>query len=92
MGALVCARLIMFVKKALNLDFPCTITCWTDSTIALRWIKGDSNKKDVFVRNRIRDIQQLTPPSSRYHCEGKENPADLMTRGILAEKLVDNSL
>ena len=45
--------------------------------------------RDVYVNNRVREIQKLTPPSHWYHCCGLDNPADLMTRGLLAEKLVN---
>ena len=46
--------------------------------------------KDVYVNNRVREIQELTPPSHWHHCSGTENPADLMTRGLLAENLIGN--
>lgn len=37
-------------------------------------------------------MQQLTPPSSWHHCEGDVNPADLISRGILVQPLMDNPL
>ena len=91
MGALLCARLVRFVENALDLKIKPKIACWTDSTITLGWIKSNSVIKDVYVNNRVREIQQLTPPSHWYHCCGLDNPADLMTRGLLAEKLVNNN-
>ena len=91
MGALLCARLVRFVESALDLKIKPTVACWTDSTITLGWIKSNSVIRDVYVNNRVREIQQLTPPSHWYHCCGLDNPADLMTRGLLAEKLVNNN-
>lgn len=92
LGALLCARLVVFVKKALYLKIKTQVTCWTDSTIALGWIRNDPSLKDVYVNNRVREIQHLTPPSNWYHCKGTENPADLITRGLLAESLLGNDL
>ena len=67
--------------------------CWRDSTIVLSWIVGGARRKDVFVANRAKEIQELTPPHCWQHCGSKENPADLITRGMLADKIVDtNSL
>ncbi|XP_068250213.1 uncharacterized protein [Palaemon carinicauda] len=92
MGALLCARLVRFVERALDFKIKPGIVCWTDSTITLGWIRSDSVTRDVFVNNRVRDIQHLTPPSHWHHCSGSNNPADLMTRGLLAEKLIGNNL
>jgi len=92
MGSLLCSRLVNFAKKALSLDSNTRIVCWTDSTIALSWIQGDASKKEMFVANRVKEIQELTPPNCWQHCGSKDNPADLITRGLLADKLVDNTL
>jgi hypothetical protein len=64
--------------------------CWTDSTVALGWIKGEPRKWKTFVANGVTEIQQLTDPSMWSHCPGKGNPADLLTRGVLAEELVSS--
>ena len=34
-------------------------------------------------------IQQLTLTNHWYHCSRRENPADLITRGLLAERLIE---
>lgn len=92
MGALLCSRLVDFVKISLKLDSNTQAVCWADSTIALSWIQGETSKKDVFVSNRVRDILVLTPKNCWQHCRSKDNPADLITRGLSADKLVDNSV
>ncbi|XP_068232198.1 uncharacterized protein [Palaemon carinicauda] len=92
MGCLLCSRLVNFVKNTLNLDNCVRVRCWTDSTIALSWIQRDASKKDLFVANRVKEIRELTPPSCWQHCVSKDNPADLITRGLLADKLVDSNL
>ncbi|GFW43624.1 uncharacterized protein TNCV_4769761 [Trichonephila clavipes] len=41
---------------------------------------------------RIEDIQKLTEPSKWHHCPGKENPANIISRGISARELKDSEL
>ena len=40
MGALLSARLLVFVKQALRLNDTVSLICWTDSMIFLSWVKG----------------------------------------------------
>ena len=88
LAALLCARLLNFVRKALKLPTGVTYKCYTDSMVALGWIKGDPGRLKMFVANRVAEIQDLTSPSVWSHCHGKENPANLVTRGIFAEDLI----
>lgn len=67
-------------------------TFWTDSQIALQWIRNAQPKCPQFVAGRTREIRQLTDPSQWHHCDGKSNPADLLTRGISAEELIHSEL
>lgn len=46
----------------------------------------------MFVTNRVREIQELSDPSTWFHLKGSDNPADLLTRGVLADHLVGNKL
>ncbi|UYV63877.1 hypothetical protein LAZ67_2005876 [Cordylochernes scorpioides] len=56
---------------------------WTDSKIVLAWITSESKKWQIFVANRVAKIQDLTAAHSWQYISGKQNPADLATRGIL---------
>ena len=51
-------------------------------------IKGNPSKWKPFVANRVSKIQTLTPPSCWHLCLGKENPADILSRGSTAEQLI----
>ncbi|KAJ8035376.1 hypothetical protein HOLleu_22587 [Holothuria leucospilota] len=86
LGALLTARTVGFVMKALSLSV--TYKCWTDSMVVLSWIKGDPSKYKTFVGSRVREIHQIVDPSCWNHCQGKGNPADLITRGAFAHQLV----
>ena len=87
LGSLLLARLMEYVRTALRLgDVKCH--CWTDSTVALAWIQGDPNQWKVFVANRVSEIRRLTDRNLWRHCPGIANPADLLTRGILASELI----
>ena len=88
LSVLLCARLIVFVKKTLKLDDNIVYRCWTDSMIALSWIKGEPHKWKTFVANRVAEIQDLTAPAYWCHCSSSQNPADLLTRGLYADKLI----
>ncbi|XP_064102656.1 uncharacterized protein LOC135212813 [Macrobrachium nipponense] len=63
-----------------------------DSTVALAWIKGEPNRWKTFIANRVVEIQALTPPSCWQHCPGKDNPADLISRGVYAEQLTQSEV
>ena len=92
MACLTGAELVKLVCEALHLpvDVPCA--CWTDSMIALGWLRGRPERWDVFVRNRVSRIQELTSPDRWRHCRSEENPADLLTRGVLAEQLLTSPM
>ncbi|GFV46898.1 integrase catalytic domain-containing protein [Trichonephila clavipes] len=91
MGALLAARLAKEVKKILDQKCSTRAFFWTDSQVTLHWIKGPSHRWKPFVANRVREIQSLTDPNSRFHCSGKDNPADLLTRRISVDALTTNS-
>ena len=90
MGALIGARLTKFIQERLRASD--IKTClWTDSRVALHWIRSSASRWKQFVANRVSEIQALTDPKDWRHCPGAENPADLLTRGLLPAKLVNNT-
>ena len=64
------------------------ICCWTDSMVALCWIRGDPNKWKTFVGNRVSQIQDLVHPSNWYYCPTEVNPADIASRGVNASEFL----
>ena len=77
LAALLAARL------ARSLHCKSEIFCWTDSRVALAWISGNVQQWKQFVSNRVQAIHELTPPSAWHFVQGENNPADILSRGVL---------
>lgn len=65
---------------------------WTDSMIALQWIRKSPAKLEVFQANRVAEIQELTDRAAWSHVATKENPSDLCSRGMSPSKLANSEL
>ncbi|GFY39013.1 DUF1758 domain-containing protein [Trichonephila inaurata madagascariensis] len=89
-AALLSARLAKHVSSCLKFD--ANIYYWTDSHISYYWIRGDSSAFKPYVKNRAQEIQSLFDPIQWGHCPGKDNPAELLSRGTSAVKLAQNEL
>ncbi|GFV52897.1 integrase catalytic domain-containing protein [Trichonephila clavipes] len=89
-AALLSARLAKQVSSCLKFD--ANIYYWTDSLISYYWIRGDSSAFKPYIKNRVQEIQLLSGPMQWGHCPGKDNPADLLSRGTSAVKLAQNEL
>lgn len=68
------------------------IFAWSDSTVALAWIRSSPHKWKTFVANRVSLIQDKIPPNCWSHVDGKTNPADCASRGLFPEQLISHSL
>lgn len=91
LAALIGSRMIKYLRNVLQ-DSESSYFMWTDSMIALCWIAKPSKNWKVFVGNRVEEIQSSTNRRCWNHCPSKDNPADLLTRGIPASKLVSSRL
>ncbi|CAI6376403.1 unnamed protein product [Macrosiphum euphorbiae] len=60
---------------------------WTDSSIVLSWLVSPQINYKIFVTNRIAKIRQLLPDCQWNHVPSEDNPADCVSRGILASQL-----
>lgn len=68
------------------------IYLWSDSTVALSWIRAPSSQWKTFVANRVSQIQGLTNKNSWHHVRSRDNPADCASRGILPAELPQHNL
>ena len=89
LGAVILARLVSTVVKSLSCDT--SVVYWVDSNTALYWIKNEGNWKQ-YVNHRVNEIRQLTNKNDWRFCPGQLNPADLATRGLSGEELLNNPL
>ncbi|XP_036148379.1 uncharacterized protein LOC105835230 [Monomorium pharaonis] len=64
---------------------------WTDSTIILAWLQACSRLWTPFVANRAGEIHQLTNIQNWHHIRSQDNPADLLSRGIMPMSLQHSS-
>ncbi|XP_022807946.1 uncharacterized protein LOC111344944 [Stylophora pistillata] len=88
LAALILARQISHVGEALKPELDIiNLTCWTDSKVALAWIKGERREWKPFVQNRVNEIRTLVPVNSWRHRRGKKNPADIPSRGVSPSEL-----
>ena len=63
-----------------------------DSDIVLHWIPKEPTQLNRFVANRVNAIKTLLPEVPRRHMPSKDNPADLVSRGVRASDLTTSSL
>lgn len=83
LAALVLVTLIEHVKEAMQKELANTdITCWNYSKLTLFWITGEEREWKQFVQHRVNEIRSLVTSGNWRHCKGKDNPADIPSRGL----------
>lgn len=93
LSALLLARLISSVTDNLSARMNLTQPrCFTDSKVALFWIVGKVKEWKPFIQNRVNEVRSLTPTECWSHCSGKDNPADVPSRGLTPLELSVNLL
>lgn len=60
--------------------------------IVLAWIAKEPSRWQTFVSNRVSEIQSSLLYNHWGHVSGKENPADLVSRGVSCDKLKGSDL
>ena len=82
-AAVVSVDLYLFVKNELEIEVD-SVHFWVDSTCVLRWIRSTTARHRPFVFNRISKIRSVTDASQWHYCDTEKNPADLVSRGFMA--------
>ena len=73
--AMLFSRLITTVSAVLESTLPnLKLVCYTDSTVALYWIKGTNKEWRLFVQKHVNEICKETSLDWWYHCPGVTNP------------------
>ena len=78
------------VRTLSNITFK-EIFMWSDSEVALQWVRNNSGK-NVYVRNRVAQINDVGSHCIFQHVTTDQNPADFLTRGQSVSKLAENQL
>ncbi|XP_055527072.1 uncharacterized protein LOC129719702 [Wyeomyia smithii] len=60
---------------------------WSDSAVTLHWLRSPPNMWQTYVAHRVAEIQHFTSGCRWSHIFGKENPADIVSRGFLVNDL-----
>uniref|UniRef100_A0A182X947 DUF5641 domain-containing protein n=1 Tax=Anopheles quadriannulatus TaxID=34691 RepID=A0A182X947_ANOQN len=89
-AALLLCHLWQKVKDSLKHEYSCFY--WVDSTIVLHWINSSPSRWKPFVANRVSEIQHLTEPRHWNHVPGDQNPADIISRGMMPSQLQESCL
>ncbi|XP_014614842.1 PREDICTED: uncharacterized protein LOC106792829 [Polistes canadensis] len=85
------ARMMNKLRTSMRIEFR-KICCWSDSTIALAWIRSPSRNWTTFVANRVAEIQERIPNAKWGHVPSAENPADFISRGVTPTELLSLDL
>lgn len=90
-AAVLLANQIKTVRETLGIDLS-RVVLRSDSKIVICWIKRPKPNLPVFVRNRIAEIRKITADTEWFHVGTTENPADLVSRGVLPTELLKSDL
>lgn len=93
LSAVLLARLISNITNSLSTRIDLMEPkCFTDSQVALFWIKGIGRVWKPSVQNRVNEVRKLVPVECWDYCSGKENPADIPSRGLTPLELSVNQM
>lgn len=91
-AVLLASRLNKFLHEAYKNTIDINNTyLWCDSQITLYWLQSEK-PLPIYVANRVREINNLIPGVEINYVTTRDNPADLLTRGINAAELDKNAL
>lgn len=88
-AAYLLAKLMNYCAPLLGIS---EMTAWTDSSIVLCWLRKSPSSLKMFVGNRVKQIQLLLPDVRWRHVSSSHNPADMLSRGVSAERLLKDEL
>ena len=58
----------------------------------LAWLNSHPSRWKTFIANRTSEILEFMTASQWHYIRSKSNPADIASRGILPQDLINNSL
>lgn len=91
-AALLLAHLFESVSDSLSSFQDLQVRFYSDSQIVLTWLHTPVHKLKIFVANRVRQILAITSADSWHHIPSEQNPADVASRGVTPQELVQHSI
>ena len=92
MGAVVLSELMNSVQNELSCYYKISkVVAWIDSTVAYYWITNNKQYKP-FIQNRIMKINSFIQANQWKLINTKNNPADIVSRGMSPLDLVKKDL
>ena len=92
LASLLLSRLMSSLTTALKDDLELSPpTCFTDLKVTLYWIIRQDKEWKLRTEPSAQN-RKLTPVEGWLHCPGKENPADLPSRGLNLEEHMNNPI
>ncbi|KAJ8933796.1 hypothetical protein NQ318_001526 [Aromia moschata] len=90
-AAVLLAKLFKFLLDALGARIHIEeIYAFSDSMVVLHWIHASLHRWKTFVANRVSKIHNCLPSNVWLHVEGKDNPADGLSRGMIPSVSMKN--
>ena len=92
-AAVILARLIEAVKNAYQPRIAIERTyAFSDSMVALWWIRGEPTNWKTFVCHRVGKIQSKMDIQDFYHVGTQDNAADCLSRGLPPRQLMNSNM
>ena len=80
---------ILALWKQINIK---NVYCWSDSLIALWWIKQNHKTWKLWIQNRVKKIRENVNTEHWNYVTSENNPADVATRRPSPNSLLKNLL
>ncbi|XP_049886559.1 uncharacterized protein LOC126381059 [Pectinophora gossypiella] len=91
-GIVLLSKLLRTVLNNYAGCFAVNVCDFTDSKVALYWIKSSPHRWQTFVANRVVQVTDNIAADHFHHVSGVENPADCLSRGVTPQKLISHPL
>ena len=88
-GCVLLSDLVSNVKEALTEEISFSgVVCWSDSLDSLHWIKNEKKTRPRAIQTRVVKIRRQVAAGNWRHCPTKLNPADIASRGMPTQRVV----
>lgn len=84
-GILLLAELFKDIGNSMKVQSFCA---YTDSEVALAWVRNGERNENKFVKRRVTKIRKVLGPADLHYVKSAENPADSASRGQNPDKFM----